>query len=34
MSEEIGNGRGMHPVDEVLPPGRMAAYGLQNVLAM
>ena len=24
----------MHPVDEVLSPGRMAAYGLQHVLAM
>jgi xanthine permease len=23
-----------HPVNEVLPPGRMAAYGLQHVLAM
>ncbi len=26
--------REVHPVDEVLPPGRMAAYGLQHVLAM
>ena len=34
MSEEVGNGSGTHPVDEVLPPGRMAAYGLQHVLAM
>ena len=26
--------RGAHPVDEVLPPGRMAAYGLQHVMTM
>ncbi|CAN5469933.1 nucleobase:cation symporter-2 family protein [soil metagenome] len=32
MSE--GRERRVHPVDEVLPPGRMAAYGLQHVLAM
>ena len=34
MSEETRGGRNTHPVDEVLPPGRMAAYGLQHVLAM
>ena len=27
-------GRGTHPVDEVLPPGRMAAFGLQHVMTM
>lgn len=26
--------RGTHPVDEVLPPGRMAAFGLQHVMTM
>ena len=31
-AEETRDGR--HPVDEVLPPGRMAAYGLQHVLSM
>src|SRR4028118_346796 len=25
---------GVHPVDEVLPPGPMVAYGLQHVLSM
>lgn len=35
MSEErVGERQGGHPVDEVLPPGRMAAYGLQHVLSM
>lgn len=33
-SGEAREARGTHPVDEVLPPGRMAAYGLQHVLAM
>ncbi|WP_433870247.1 nucleobase:cation symporter-2 family protein [Saccharopolyspora sp. CA-218241] len=28
------NGHDVHPVDEVLPPGRMAAYGVQHVAAM
>jgi xanthine/uracil permease len=27
-------GTGVHPVDEVLPPGPMVAYGLQHVLSM
>lgn len=26
--------RTRHPVDQRLPPGRLAAYGLQHVLAM
>lgn len=36
MAEERGAERnsGTHPVDEVLPAGRMAAFGLQHVLAM
>jgi xanthine/uracil permease len=25
--------RPVHPVDEVLPPGKLAIYGLQHVLA-
>ena len=27
-------GHGAHPVDEVLPPGRLAVFGFQHVLAM
>jgi OHCU decarboxylase len=37
MSEERGetrDGRRVHPVDEVLPPGRLAAFGLQHVMTM
>lgn len=38
MSEEregrTGETTGRHPVDEVLPPGKMVVYGLQHVLAM
>src|SRR3712207_6182029 len=38
MSEERMEGtrarRGVHPVDEVLPAGRMAAFGLQHVMTM
>lgn len=34
MSEGTGARGSMPPVNEVLPPGRMAAYGLQHVLAM
>jgi uric acid transporter len=34
MSEEARAGRGAHAVDEVLPVGRMAAFGLQHVLSM
>src|SRR3712207_2756268 len=33
-TEEARAGRGTHPVDEVLPPGRMAAFGLQHVMTM
>jgi uric acid transporter len=33
MPEERAQ-RGAHPVDEVLPVGRMAAFGLQHVLSM
>lgn len=33
-NRETREDRGVHPVDEVLPVGRMAAYGLQHVLAM
>ena len=29
-----GTRTGVHPVDEVLPPGPMAAYGLQDVLSV
>jgi uric acid transporter len=29
-----GAERGVHPVDEVLPPGRLAVFGFQHVLAM
>ncbi|MGH3088131.1 MAG: 2-oxo-4-hydroxy-4-carboxy-5-ureidoimidazoline decarboxylase [Rubrobacteraceae bacterium] len=32
MAEE--RGRRVHPVDEVLPAGKMAAFGLQHVLSM
>ncbi len=32
--EETRAGRGVHPVDEVLPVGRMAAFGLQHVMTM
>jgi xanthine/uracil permease len=32
--EDARNGRGTHPVDEVLPPGRLAAFGLQHVMTM
>jgi uric acid transporter len=34
MVEERNEGRRVHPVDEVLPVGSMAAFGLQHVLAM
>ena len=35
MSEDRSReDRGTHPVDEVLPPGRMAAFGLQHVMTM
>lgn len=34
MSESRVRGEGVHPVDEMMPPGRMAVYGLQHVLAM
>ncbi len=35
MSERrVVEGRGPHPVDEVLPAGRMAAFGLQHVMTM
>jgi hypothetical protein len=27
-------GHGVHPVDEVLPPGRLAVFGFQHVLAL
>ena len=29
-----GTRTGVHPVDEALPPGPMAAYGLQGVLSV
>ena len=32
--EETGTERGVHPVDEVLPAGRLAVFGFQHVLAM
>ena len=32
--EETGTERGVHPVDEVLPAGRLAIFGFQHVLAM
>lgn len=32
--ERSQEGRGTHPVDEVLPAGRMAAFGLQHVMTM
>jgi uric acid transporter len=32
--EQPGAGRGQHPVDEVLPAGRLAVLGFQHVLAM
>lgn len=35
MSEErVRRRRPRHPVDQALPPGRLAVYGLQHVLAM
>ncbi|WP_047864263.1 2-oxo-4-hydroxy-4-carboxy-5-ureidoimidazoline decarboxylase [Rubrobacter aplysinae] len=34
VNEETRNDQRTHPVDEVLPAGKMAAYGLQHVLAM
>ncbi len=34
MSAERAEGTRVHPVDEVLPPGRMAAFGLQHVMTM
>ncbi len=38
MSEERAEGtkagRSTHPVDEVLPPGRLAAFGVQHVMTM
>ncbi|ABG05752.1 uracil-xanthine permease [Rubrobacter xylanophilus DSM 9941] len=34
MAEQTRREGGVHPVDRVLPPGRMIAYGLQHVLAM
>ena len=33
-TEATRAGRGAHPVDEVLPPGRLAIFGFQHVLAM
>jgi xanthine/uracil permease len=33
-TEETRARRGVHPVDEVLPPGRLAIFGFQHVLAM
>ncbi|MDQ3285680.1 MAG: purine permease, partial [Actinomycetota bacterium] len=33
-TEEERRERGGHPVDEVLPPGRLAIFGFQHVLAM
>jgi NCS2 family nucleobase:cation symporter-2 len=33
-TEETRAERGVHPVDEVLPPGRLAVFGFQHVLAM
>src|SRR3712207_779626 len=33
-AEEGRGERGAHPVDEVLPPGRLAVFGFQHVLAM
>ena len=32
--EKTGTERGVHPVDEVLPAGRLAIFGFQHVLAM
>lgn len=32
--ERSQEGRGTHPVDEVLPAGRMAVFGLQHVMTM
>lgn len=34
MAERAEQAERVHPVDQVLPPGRMLAYGLQHVLAM
>ena len=33
-TEEACAERGVHPVDEVLPPGRLEVLGFQHVLAM
>jgi xanthine/uracil permease len=33
-TEDRGAGRSVDPVDEVLPVGRMAAFGLQHVMTM
>jgi uric acid transporter len=33
-TEATRAGRGAHPVDEVLPPVRLAIFGFQHVLAM
>ncbi len=33
-TEATRAGRGAHPVNEVLPPGRLAIFGFQHVLAM
>ena len=33
-TEATRAGRGVHPVNEVLPPGRLASFGFQHVLAM
>jgi xanthine/uracil permease len=33
-TEEARAERGVHPVDEVLPPGRLTVFGFQHVLAM
>ena len=33
-TEATRAGRGVHPVNEVLPPGRLAIFGFQHVLAM
>jgi uric acid transporter len=34
MSDRRAEGAGTYPVDEVLPPGRLAVLGFQHVLAM
>ena len=34
MSDSASQGAGIHPVDEQLPTGKLAALGLQHVLVM